>query len=850
MKSARDDVVRWPTMVRTRWRDGRVLGVDGSMWLYRSVPFGPVDDARSPEASQAPAEPLMSAFEEVSTLAGPIRVSRRATAKASYREIQILLVDIPRLFTSAEGGELGDYLRRSYGGREVPRRVLLFGVRLVPKMPAGSLMTKAAYVMDTWLAGGSPVEDYARDFADVSAALARCGLSTPGDEDFAVADAWWNRGANPWVQYLPHVDHLHVFTTTASAQAADTVKDSPCETWVVDPSSHTLSFAAASEIELGFTPSTSSVVRWASRLVDSGAVMVSVRGLVEPARVTREELRRMRKAYLDDINERYAQGRMERSEQEETMSALADVEAFYARGGSPTLTQASLVVAFSGRDERNGFDPTLTGQSCGLSLVSMLNIQPQAWMESMIASPVRANPVLQDLPSQAIAYSGLPSLSAVGDRTGAVLGFTERDGQPARVHHMAASDSDSLPIMVVAGATGSGKSMLMVHLAKQFALQRNSLGERVPVIIADPSPNSDLSAVVESAGGRTVSLDDLMSADGIFDPLRYARTPELGVELAVSMLLGINPWGSGAADVEVDLSYAIGYGVAQGATCTMEALRRAQADGKASADLLSPVERLIAHNPMARAVCGSTPGGDPLRVAQGITYIRLGNAPLNLPKPGQADTDIPARVAMAVVRSWAFGAVCALDGRDGVVFLDEGWVFTQNGASDMERIGRLARKMNVFPVLLSQRLTDAVKAGLSGYISRGLILPIADREEATAACQLFRLEPTERRLDRITAPATMGQSGSDHAVPNWSSMYALRDPVTRQVLRGTVGIYSDLSGRAAPVEVVIPPELLAGASTNRLDILERTRARAADPPEYPAPEPVGSDRIEVDERVW
>lgn len=48
----------------------------------------------------------------------------------------------------------------------------------------------------------------------------------------------------------------------------------------------------------------------------------------------------------------------------------------------------------------------------------------------MLASHIRANPHLHDIPAQTVAASGLPSLSISGDSKGALQGFSERDGQP------------------------------------------------------------------------------------------------------------------------------------------------------------------------------------------------------------------------------------------------------------------------------------------------------------------------------------------------------------------------------------------------------------------------------------
>lgn len=55
-------------------------------------------------------------------------------------------------------------------------------------------------------------------------------------------------------------------------------------------------------------------------------------------------------------------------------------------------------------------------------------------------------------------------------------------------------------------------------------------------------------------------------------------------------------------------------------------------------------------------------------------------------------------------------------------------------------------------------------------------------------------------------------------------MRALRDPVTREVLRGAVFLYKDLHERAIPVEVILPTDFLERASTNPTDITARRSA--------------------------
>ncbi|MDA8318015.1 MAG: ATP-binding protein, partial [Actinomycetota bacterium] len=532
-----------------------------------------------------------------------------------------------------------------------------------------------------------------------------------------------------------------------------------------------------------------------------------------------------------DINERLSQGKMERAEQEELYADLDAVESIYATQGPPTLVDCRVLTAFVGRDERFGYALDQIGRSSGLSIVSMVARQEAALAECWLASPVRATPHLHDFPVQTVAASGLPSLSVVGDRDGALVGFTERDRQPAYLSPVAASKGDALPLCVVPGATGSGKSLLAMFLADQFARLPNGLGERTPVVIIDPKVGSDFTAAVTISGGRVASLDDLISADGVYDPMRFSITVDTGVELAASMLMSINPWGTAAFDFETPLVKALSYGARAGADCIGVALQVALRDGQVRPQEREMVERVLdlaASSPMFRACVGMEQGGPRLRASQGITLVMVGSAHLDLPEPGAVEPTLPQRIALALVRMMVFGSAMALNKRRGVIMLDEGWVFLSAGKTEVERLGRLARSQQVLPIFLTQRVTDALNAGLAGYISRGIILPLRDEQEAIAACELFKLEPTPERIGRITANATIGATtANDVGAPNWASMRALRDPKTRKVLRGTVGIYCDLEDRAVPVEIRIPDEFLAAASTNPEDIERREREAAA-----------------------
>jgi len=1270
---------RWPTFVRGRlagdWRDGVVLGAgksvkDRSVWLYRAVPLAPVADARSEVEMERASEPLLTAYEELAAL-GSSTGRLRAMNRSSYRETHLMVVNIPQWWKPPRDLPLADYLARSFPNtRETRARLVLLGVRLTDSVGgSGGWKAAAASAAETVLHGGVPISDYAPDARRVSLAMARAGLRVPTHHDFRIAESWWNNGAHPDTYVLPQQDCLHVFATAAQAAAAKRLIDEGADSWGENRSTTTITMASVQDLDLPFVPGENPRAQWITQLLDADALVVSVRGLVEPAAVTRGELRRNRQRNESDINARAQAGKMDRAEQDEHLQLLTDVEGVYSSRNVPsTLTDAVITVGFDGYVA----DMATEFEALTATIGAMPNRQRQAMAETMLASPVRANAARHDLPVHTVAYSGVCGLSQVGDqpsKRSLLLGWTERDKQASWLDPMAAADEDSLPIGVVPGMSGSGKAIALYapvpvptstspsgwttmgdlqvgdtvfggdgkpctvtfvtptmvdrpmyrvsfddgthvdadfehqwlatdartrngrggkigqaslerrrareadadrlaqwasrfhdshtsdlgalltivrdeagvdqwsspegvrnalkyvecspasttlngrhvwstsaalkalshrywislnnaplkergemryttaemiaagvtkngasnfairlqpvlgetadlpvdpyvfglwlgdggardgwiasavtvtdesglsdqafvidelarrgyeatpqsyrpdyvinvprlrgelraagllgnkHIPVQFmrasydqrlellqglmdsdgyvipkgycvftqkddrlfeqvrSLVRSlgikvmpgskvpvsypdengvrkdngatnslqfvtdakvarlprkagrlvaSIGKRgrwkyvtsiepidtvpcrcitvdspdhtylvdeytvtsntqlllwmarqaaesgVPVILVDPKTGSDHSTVVKSSGnGQVYSLDELVAADGVFDPLRFSTSTSAGVELAASMVMSVNPWGSHLANYEVPLLHALQYGVSKGATCTGQALQTALADGQATTEMVTPVFQLMATLPTFRAMVGMNPQGEALKAHDGVTLIKVGSASLNLPDAAQTNPSLPQRVALALVRMMVFGSAMALTGRNGMILLDEAWVFLGAGREEMERLGRLARSQRVFPMLFTQRVTDAVNAGLSGYISRGVILPIEDPAEARAALDLFKIEPTEQRLRRITAGARKGDAW------DFDSMRALRDPITGQVHRGAVGLYCDLSKRAVPVEIVLPDDFLRDSSTTERDILARKEREAA-----------------------
>lgn len=1191
----------WPTSLRGVSRDGRLMGIDNSVWLIRSVPMSPIADAKDSSKKLLGGQPIMDAFHNLSGLATN-RLGRRSSSRSTYRQFQLLTVDMPRYFRAPANHPLRRVYNDAFGKRVSKKRLCLMAVKLQDSLGNGGWKSAVDSVVNTAVfAEPAQLSDYDKDAEIVASCLDRAGLRETTTEEILLADAWWNRGDRSDTPFIPHTDHLHVFPTNDSLRVIEDGHDQgelsmkDCRSWPENFGAHSITFASMRGLDLESAGEMSVVDQhgaWVYDLIEAGAMAVSVRGLVEPSRITRSELRRNRKAYIADIEERQRENKMSRAEQDERLQELSGMEDAYSSKNAPaSLVDTSVVVAINGRPNNT---VKIGGDSLA-ALDSMDDRQLRAWSEMTLCSAQRSNPNLQDLPSSAVAYSGVNGLSVVGDspkmetdhidesgnETGRKIsvpsilaGFTEKDWQPSWLSGTAASGVDKEPIAFVAGTTGSGKALplstllptptgfvrlgetvvgtkllgrhgkpvtvtslspitenktvyrmsvsdgrtidcdaehqfvvtpiepgsvdagftdearaevshdvyvldrlagevadsdpdkiasaveildlldargdlskrrwsnaagidaalavmdapvlasssqtkfyslhaslrlLSIRLHQQYAkttdtfeyrmtadeirasgqayairlaealdlpeadlgrepvfigaefarrdfnarlpieVLRSSIAQRrgvldgiigeigvltssgdytithpesdaiddiahlvrslglfasvrentvtfaspdapdskainwvvitgfkqiestpvrclsvddedatylvgegllptsntqallwwayqgaqmgQPQVILDPKPGSDHTDAIKGPNTLIASLDELSEADGIFDPLRFAANPQAGIDMATSLLTQVNPWGDNRENYSTGLAKALHTGVKGGARCIGRALDIARSADRIDRMMIDQVFDLAEASPMFRACVGMDNDAQSIRVSNGITYIKVGDANLELPTPGQDQFSMTPtqRASLALVRMMIFGSSMALTGRNGVLHADEAWTFLKAGSEEVERLGRLARSQGVLPILYSQKVTDATDKSLQNYISRGFILGIKDPIEAEAACELFGLEPTPERIERITAGSTRGGTvGEEGEEPNFNSLRPLRKGYGGKVIRGSVAIYSDLSGdRANMIEIPIPDWFFERSSTNTVDQEIRRRKAAA-----------------------
>lgn len=794
--------------------DGRFLDENGGAWALFAVPLNPTVDAKTVEKRLEASIPLYGALSEIASLANIQGIKRRRIQKGSYRRYFVYSLNFDAYYRTPYGHPLKEVLDSAFGRNLQLRRLVVLGVRLIPSITSNGFQGAIDSVIGTFQSGRAPLSDFNEDFDRLRGVATRHGLRTLTQDERGLVRAWFNGGKPGPIYSMSEPSRFHMFRTSdAARQAQELYQDKvPLDEWPVLPGHTVLTFASITEFNMPMIDVTDPMASWVSKLIDHDAVCVAIHGLLEPGTVTAKEIDANVKGYESDIKERQKIGKDATVEQEQKLADLAFMRQAYAGGRAPSIsTSTSVTIAFNG-DGRNLSDMTIPG--CEIAILE--SRQTGAMAETWPTPTVRTNPDLHDVPLTLISDSGICSLSQVGDdpHGSALTGLTEVDRQPTWTNPGAAMTlADSPPLVGVFGMSGSGKTMLgLWHL-----IQFSKLGHKV--VFVDPKEDSDFSGLFRYYGGKSVDLGDMAESDGILDPIRFSPDAEEGVDLAISTLKFLYPWNRSNVNVEVSLYSALRAGVEAGARSILSALRLARQMGvpDATDELITPIETIVRTVPMASALIGSTDTGTRLAFEDNLTLIKVGSAKLNLPKGKlSSDMSLSEKIAVSVIRLLVRGSTIAVRGIEGVVGLDEAWIFFDTAGDELTSLGRLARSMSVSVWMMTQRVSDIDKADLEDFISTGYILGMSNSREAQAACRMLKLEPTDERMARITAKAKIGGRGSEVAF-NWNSLRALIDSETRQVVRGSVCLYADTADRAVYTEVMLPSDFLRYASTNKTD---------------------------------
>jgi hypothetical protein len=822
---------------------GFIRTVNDDAWLYYSMPSQPsVTDAASWEERVRAARPAMAVMRRLAELAPNTAFLNRKAKKGMYREMHILAIGTPIPYVPSRTLDEASRMRLDddYGRMAVHDRFTLLGVRLkTGGDKRKGLWHKVAGVLEsarTDDGAGIPDTAFAADRGIIADILSSAGCVPPTEAMMRRALAWWQTDLQPeTAPLMVEHEHMHVFPNFKAARLAEDYRDTriDCGTWT-----RRIRFSYPMTIvSLGALPfngqdeSATTDSSWGARLMcgasggGEGALAVSIRGLVEPGEATRQQIDRDKERTLDKVEKQYAEGHKTNLK---VARELEGADSVYQEDGRPrpTLIDTHVHAAI----------PRIVERAEQMSYPGEVRLNPErqdaAFQDMMIGSTVSWNPSPVYWPSPILAYAGLNGISVAGEDTGAgrqsdlpgaLLGFTEADRQPVYCSPFASRFRHVPPYLVVIGDTGSGKTRVLLHLAAQWGRlpDPDHPGRTIPLVFADPKPNSDdFGPFVASMGGRILRLDS-PDAEGILDPFRCMAGGEEMRNTAVEMISQM----VGESDIDrvtqSALMSIIGYGERHGADCTGEAVKMAHDAFMAKTDggevsprveeIYPALERQAMTSQIFRLIYGRRHGGIKLSVAAGMTLLSAGTLDIVAGKQGQSVVSVVQRWA---VRMMFLGASSSIMGRNGVVVMDESWAMLGDpfGVSVAQRAGRLARAQHYQPVLASQKIDEFVDAGLSEYISRGIILATSAKNEgesgnpsqAQAACRLLD-QPLDGRLHSRMKEAKVLDEQSNR--PNYESLYALFDPDSGRLVRGTVPYYVGLDGTAIPVEVRVPDTL-------------------------------------------
>lgn len=858
----------------------RSAGADRTVWLYANLPDGgPLLDGDTDRKRLQASNQLMAFFEGLAGQVSVTGVRYRWLLKSQYREFHILTACPPvRYHAPADKRDtpLGEWQNDAYRNTHVQQRLCVVGVPLHPggyaaqsghRRPSFKELTLDALNKIVYnLQNGAPMfEEYLDDAHDIERIMLAAGL-----EPFTIMDdhrrediiqlmkTWWVPAAHSSVlPIIPEKDHIHLFPDSDTATAAEEAyaQNIPCTQWNLRGEYPcTICFAKSSDFSQ--TPVDKPSSLWAAQMMETfsaggaNAIGLSIRGKVEPAKVTEEQIRHNSNIIDKNIEDRREKGNEASGDLMEASEELMVKKSVYrSQGMPPTIIDTSVAAAVAG-DAKTAMDALST-----IPLVEFVGMntpweQLMGFKSMQACSPVRVTPYERHWSAPCITGSGLGAFAQAGDKWGALMGLTEGNRQPVYIGTTTVQDTSIKPFFVIVGEPGSGKTMCMLNLVFQWARTISRLdGRPTPVIYIDPKEDSDFSEPFLAMGGNVVSVDTDI-ADGTFDPFNVFQSKSEAKDTAAIMLADILSRGGSDPSLEITINAMIDYGIQHGAVCCGQAMAmayKAYHEAKAghgdedasrlpdrTPEVFKHVQDLVSHNDYIRIIFGTRPDVKPLKTASTLTLIKAGKRSMVPPKDS-ANTVI-GRVQRWVLRLIVTGAGAAIRGRDGVVCLDEAWVALGEGSgSVVEQWGRLARAQRFFPVLASQFVDEFIKAGLAGTISRGLILALNNPDEtngtvseAKAALRLFAVDDSG---GRIVSRMPLGA-----AKPNGRANYASLRPLKEtdqqgrsRFVRGSVGYFKDGSNPPVPVEIVIPPKLLNEIRTDAGAMDTRRREATTQP---------------------
>lgn len=862
-------------MIATPWvartKDGMWIGADGSVWLYLKLPPYPYAWERA-EAQLQKGIRFHQMLEEIGKTSRPPAVGEFASLSKNRRVHLVTHIRyVPPKIPAGATPELRAFLREVLGdtGVVVPELLTAIGIQLWPATPAGKRRRNRRLTEQVleWAAQytGGKLPDlalYHNDKDIISGILGRYGATSldKGERDFLQRwisgqgnsdepvfveedDRLVVRDRNPhafdrWLQLYEVAgrcdeagDHSRAEEVIAEAER------------IIAEGGNVIQFIGVTESgmpeDLGKAPN----VPWLmdAQQHERAAICTNVRYELEPGRVTRNRARRLQRFQFNQMEEELEASKagLNRIEQEQAFAGAKAVEDHFAMTPEPSITKMSLLWAWEVDYKANETFADYLRARYDIDTNVMSQRQYDCLAETLPTSPIMAapdRPYSHDAFIQTLAYSGIGALTELGDSiepsknatdplpVAAHMGVAHPSGTVMWLNPWAASQSNSAAGMLIAGRSGSGKTHLAEHLCYQFQLCN------IPVFFVNPKGSDSLAEYAAFCGGELIRISEATTEPGAFDPFRFGEPEEVPEIASHHIVSSMNNYGSTLTMTQV---IAIGEAVAQGVRI---ALANVERRGGSIADycsvgmalqLLPPEHAQLKENIYSFARqnknfalgIGFAPRGE-LGMKRRFTLVEF-DQDASLPERSNPnEISMGDNAAIAGQRLlWQAGIGMIKRAGGGVVGGDEAWTFlsSPNAASIIQGLGRKARSMRIFLMLMTQKVADVINAEFETFLSYRVVLHLDDQREIAKATALLGMENRPDIVDVIR-----------NAKP---SPFDPGDPATGKPpvpARPSQMVFRDMSGRVGvgSVEPIVEKYRIA-FSTNPLDKERRKRMRGS-----------------------
>lgn len=706
----------WTTPWEWKDEEGGYIGHNGQYWLYYALPVNPLEweDASVKLREGSKIAALLTALGATSST--PIGSIRQLSKN---REIQLLSLSWDEEAKPPKGTpeKLAEYQKAALGFL-IPKRALFIGVRLRATGNAsskggvvGQLTTAATKVL------GEDVPDraaYNDDRERISTLLKRYAARPVTEDQADQLESWYNLGRGPDVTLVDEVTSLRVsdFDTlemSAVMKFGNPIMEAPGSPWILDAMTH-----------------------------PDGPRAISVRAELEPASVAKARARTAQRRVNASMEEEQATGDLERVELSSTFQQAQAFEKFMNESKEPILTNCSIIMARSVSENDETYLDWLR-DNYSIEMKPLEHRQIRALDEILPCSSRRINPFLQDVTISMLAYAGFNGFSNIGDPKGAFLGLADPDLTTVYIDPSAAPNNNKPPTMVIAGDPGSGKTFASQGLALQAVLEGRTC------IFINPKGFDTLASfarLVEQFGfeSRIVKLSALEGKAGSFDPFLYTH-PEIAAEIAGQHILSVLKFEQSD---RLDLQDGLKKAGKAGATYVGEALTYVN-----NPNVVKQIIQQVNGSSLFALGIALEPR-DRFGARSGLTLIEF-DREIGLPEPSKkpSDHEDNEKIALAAIRLIIRASLeILMQAKGGVMVVDEAWTFLghETGKAALQRIGREGRSLGLLPIFATQRLSDVIDQDMESYISRVLVMQMADEKEIRASLKLCGLKATPARI--------------------------------------------------------------------------------------------------------